>query len=163
MKLGWNRRAYAYPDGGIGRRHRDCSQALLRVSNFAWRRSMLSKFRKRGRGTTRQICATRRPVVPCLRRPAGCAALRKIDGEVCELKRLYVLRRYRGRGIGRQLALQALNDAREIGYGSMRLDTLPSMGRAQELYRTLGFEPIGPYTNNPVEGAVFLELRLRQG
>jgi putative acetyltransferase len=95
--------------------------------------------------------------------PAGCAALRKIDGEVCELKRLYVLRRYRGRGIGRQLALQALNDAREIGYGSMRLDTLPSMGRAQELYRTLGFEPIGPYTNNPVEGAVFLELRLRQG
>lgn len=40
----------------------------------------------------------------------------------------------------------------------MRLDTLLSMGRARELYRNLGFRPIAPYTNNPVEGALFLEL-----
>lgn len=91
----------------------------------------------------------------------GCAGLRKIEDDVCELKRLYVPPRNRGRGIGRQLALQALNDAREIGYGRMRLDTLPSMGPAQEMYRTLGFKPIAPYTNNPIEGTLFLELRLR--
>jgi GNAT superfamily N-acetyltransferase len=92
---------------------------------------------------------------------AGCAGLRRIEEGVCELKRLYVPLRYRGRGIGRKLALQALNDAREIGYGRMRLDTLPSMGRAQVLYQTLGFKPITPYTNNPVEGALFLEITLR--
>ncbi|HXH50964.1 MAG TPA: GNAT family N-acetyltransferase [Terriglobia bacterium] len=92
----------------------------------------------------------------------GCAGLRKIEEGICELKRLYVPSPYRGRGIGRQLAVQAVNDAREIGYGRMRLDTLPSMGRAQELYRTLGFKPIEPYTNNPIEGTLFFELTLRQ-
>jgi putative acetyltransferase len=92
----------------------------------------------------------------------GCAGLRRIKEGVCELKRLYVPSRYRGRGIGRKLALQALNDVREIGYGRMRPDTLPSKGRAQELYRTLGFKPIAPYTNNPAKGTLFLELTLRQ-
>jgi ribosomal protein S18 acetylase RimI-like enzyme len=92
----------------------------------------------------------------------GCAGIRKIEAGVCELKRLYVPPAFRGRGIGRRLALQAVNDAREIGYGRVRLDTLPSMQRAQELYKSLGFRPIAPYTNNPVVGAVFLELRLTQ-
>lgn len=91
---------------------------------------------------------------------AGCAGLRKIEESVCELKRLYVRPLYRGQGIGRLLTVQAVNDACKIGYTRMRLDTLPSMGRAQDLYRDLGFKPIPPYTENPVEGALFLELRL---
>jgi ribosomal protein S18 acetylase RimI-like enzyme len=92
---------------------------------------------------------------------AGCTGLRKIEEGVCELKRLYVLPSHRSRGIGRRLTIQAVTDARQIGYERMRLDTLPSMQRAQGLYRELGFMPIAPYTNNPVEGALFMELKLR--
>ena len=92
---------------------------------------------------------------------AGCAGLRKIEDGICELKRLYVRPAYRGRGIGRRLAVKALQDALKIGYSHMRLDTLPSMRRAQELYRDLGFKPIPPYTNNPIEGTEFLELTLK--
>jgi carbonic anhydrase len=93
-------------------------------------------------------------------RPAGCSGIKKISTELCELKRLYVCPLFRGKGIGRHLVLAAVKDAREIGYKKMRLDSLPSMRRALDLYRSMGFKPIEPFYNNPVAGAVFLELNL---
>lgn len=42
----------------------------------------------------------------------------------------------------------------------MRLDTLPSMVKAQTLYRALGFRTIMPYRFSPVPGNVFMELEL---
>ena len=92
--------------------------------------------------------------------PGGCVGLRKISGEICELKRLYVRPLFRGNGVGRRLVLEAVKNARRIGYQRMRLDTLPSMKRAQELYLSMGFKPILPYRANPVPGADFLELEL---
>lgn len=91
---------------------------------------------------------------------AGCVGLRKILEEVSELKRLYVRPLHRGQGIGRQLVLAAVKEAREIGYKKMRLDTLPSMKRALELYLSMGFKPIAPYRANPIRGAKYLELNL---
>jgi GNAT superfamily N-acetyltransferase len=86
----------------------------------------------------------------------GCVALRPIDRERCEMKRLYVQPAMRGTGLGRTLAERICDEARTAGYRQICLDTLPSMQAAVGLYTGLGFAPVDPYVFNPLPGALFL-------
>ena len=92
--------------------------------------------------------------------PAGCVALRPLGPREAEMKRLYVRAMFRGMGLGRTLAECAIDEARALGYATLKLDTLPSMGEAQRLYAELGFVGTAAYNDNPVEGVRFLALAL---
>jgi ribosomal protein S18 acetylase RimI-like enzyme len=94
-------------------------------------------------------------------RLAGCIALRKLDSISCEMKRLFLRNDFRGQGLGRALVQAIIDEAKGIGYERIRLDTLPGrMDSAISLYRRFGFQEIAPYYDNPVEGALFMELAL---
>ncbi len=95
--------------------------------------------------------------------PAGCVALRSIDDEYCEMKRMFVYPRFRGQGAGLALATRLIDNARVAGYRAMRLDTSIRQAEARELYSRLGFRIIEAYYELPHkmrDWLVFMELEL---
>ena len=88
----------------------------------------------------------------------GVVALRKLDEGLCEMKRLFVQPAFQGQGLGRALAEAIIERARQIGYQRIWLDTV--MEPAKNLYRSLGFADIPPYQEVPIDGVVFMELKL---
>lgn len=76
---------------------------------------------------------------------AGCVAFYKFDEGVCEVKRLWARRKFRGKKVGRLLVEKLIEEARNIGYSSMILSTVDILTEAQSLYTSLGFKPTAPY------------------
>ena len=94
-------------------------------------------------------------------RLAGCIALRKLEDDICEMKRLFVRDAFRGQKIGVLLIEKVIAEARAIGYAKMRLDTFPAkMGKAVTLYESYGFYEIPPYYHNPFGETLFMEKDL---
>lgn len=93
-------------------------------------------------------------------RLAGCVAVRQWQGEIAEMKRLYVRPECRGAGVGEALTRAILDEARRLGYRAIRLDTLASMKSAHKLYQALGFRRIPPYGAKPIAEALHMELTL---
>jgi GNAT superfamily N-acetyltransferase len=81
-------------------------------------------------------------------RPVAGGGIRRLEPEVCEIKRMFVVPEARGRGHGRRVlsALEAV--AAELGYRRARLDTAQSMTTAMRLYESAGYRPIPDYNGN---------------
>jgi GNAT superfamily N-acetyltransferase len=95
--------------------------------------------------------------------PAGCAALREIDNESCEMKRMFVYDKFHGKGIGAALTEKLIREARIIGYSTIKLDTSIRQVEAQKLYEKMGFKRTTPYYQLPKkleEWLVFMEMEL---
>jgi ribosomal protein S18 acetylase RimI-like enzyme len=91
----------------------------------------------------------------------GVVALRPLSPTACEMKRLYLIPEARRSGLGRQLVLAVIDEARRLGYQTMRLDTVEhAMRAAISLYRSLGFREIPAYTANPQPDVLYMELKL---
>jgi GNAT superfamily N-acetyltransferase len=90
----------------------------------------------------------------------GGVAVHDYGDSCCEMKRMYILPPWQGRGIGRRLAVEAIAQARRLGYMSMKLDTLARMQAATQIYESLGFRRIEAYRHNPIEDALYFELDL---
>jgi ribosomal protein S18 acetylase RimI-like enzyme len=90
----------------------------------------------------------------------GCIALRPFSDSVGELKRLYVVPAFRGRGIARSLVSAIMTKARNLGYQSLVLDTLSSMHAAIALYESFGFRRAEAYYPNPLPGVLYFRAAL---
>lgn len=88
---------------------------------------------------------------------AGCIAFRPFRDGSCEMKRLYVRPAFQKTGLGRALCERLLAEAKEAGYRSMLLDTLPPMQAAVRLYESLGFVRRTSYYDTPLEETIFME------
>lgn len=95
-------------------------------------------------------------------KPVGCAAFRKLDEHVCEMKRVYIQPVARGGNQGAKLVDRVLKEAVISGYKTMCLDVLPEFKTALRLYKSYGFVEHPPVSNNPVPGTHFLGLNLEQ-
>jgi GNAT superfamily N-acetyltransferase len=90
----------------------------------------------------------------------GCVALRPLDENAAEVKRMFVEEAWRGRGVGRALMETVVAGARERGYTTLRLGTLADMTAAQGLYASLGFRPVERYRQDELMDTLFYELPL---
>ena len=119
--------------------------------------------RENGLDTMKQSYAAPEGILYLLydkKEPIGCGALRKLDDEIAELRRMYIKFEYQGLGLSNELLESLIQLAKEKGYRKIRLDTLPAMASAIHLYEKYGFREIERYNDNPAKDARFFQLDL---
>ncbi len=92
----------------------------------------------------------------------GCVAIRKLEKNICEMKRLYIKDEYHGCGYGMILVDRIIHESKLIGYQYMRLDTIDKLSSAINLYKKIGFKTIPPYYDTPLPDTTFWELDLNK-
>ncbi len=96
----------------------------------------------------------------------GCGGVAPLDGEensgICELRKMYFNQKLRGQGVGKKLIDLCIKSAKEIGFHTMYLETIPEMKIAQKLYKSRGFEYLNSARGNTCHSAcqVFMQKSL---
>ena len=90
----------------------------------------------------------------------ACVAIRKMNDEIAELKRMYVKPAFQKQGLGNMLLEKAFLLAKELDYTLLRLDTLDHMLPAIALYKKYDFYEIPAYYHNPENNALYFEKKL---
>jgi GNAT superfamily N-acetyltransferase len=91
----------------------------------------------------------------------GAVGLRRIENELtCEVKRMYIRPGHQGKGIGKALLHSLIEEARALGYATIKLDTLDKMLPAVSLYKSFGFRETTPYNVSPLENVLYFEREL---
>jgi GNAT superfamily N-acetyltransferase len=95
--------------------------------------------------------------------PLACGALRRIDSQTAEVRRIYVHRDHRRKGLARAVLAYLQREAQRLGYRRLLLETGYKQFESMQLYESLGFHripPFGDYQNDPT--SVCYELCLSQ-
>ena len=96
----------------------------------------------------------------------GMGCLNQFSEDIGEIKRMYVRKEFRNRGIGLQLLNKLLDIGLEMNFSTIRLDSGNFMVSAHKLYKKVGFKMIDPYPGSEIppenqKYAVFMEKRLQ--
>lgn len=90
----------------------------------------------------------------------GCIAFLKMQPDIAELKRFYVQPEFRRFKIGAKLLEFAISNARKLHFHHLRLEVIPTLIKAKQLYASFGFYPIEPYQDVEMAGTAYMEKTL---
>ena len=90
----------------------------------------------------------------------GGVGIRMLSPAICEMKRLYIYKHYRGKGIASLLCREIISISRSLSYTKMRLDTVSRLEHANALYEKIGFKDIPKYYENPYLTVRYMEMEI---
>jgi len=79
----------------------------------------------------------------------ACGALKGIEPGMASIKRMWVDPRFRGLGLGRRILLELEDQARELGFTVVRLETNGALAEAVRLYRSAGYREVEAFNDDP--------------
>lgn len=91
---------------------------------------------------------------------AGCVALKKLDDNTGEIKRLYVKPEYRNRNLGKILCTSIIKEAETKGFHCIKIETSSTMTKAIAMYKSFGFYEKNPTKYSPIIDTLYLEILL---
>jgi len=93
----------------------------------------------------------------------GCGALKELDSEHGEIKSMRTTPAFRGKGAGKLMLRQIVDEAKSRGYKRLSLETgsMAAFEPARRLYQSHGFEYCDPFADYVLDpNSVFMSIAL---